>query len=236
MKKATYMDELINKHGTIMDKYDPEKRIGMIIDEWGTWYEVERGTNPGFLYQQNTIRDALVAALHFNIFHKHCNRVQMTNIAQTVNVLQAMIHTEGEKMVLTPTYHVFDMYKVHQDNELLAVDLSYETYQYNDEILPQVDVTASRDDRGNIYISLCNIDHENNAAVKLDLRGNTLENMNLSGTIITANAMDAHNTLENPHAVEITDFTEIIVEQNLLNIELPAMSIVTVAIERGGKE
>lgn len=236
MKKATYMDELINKHGTIMDKYDPEKRIGMIIDEWGTWYEVERGTNPGFLYQQNTIRDALVAALHFNIFHKHCNRVQMTNIAQTVNVLQAMIHTEGEKMVLTPTYHVFDMYKVHQDNELLAVDLSYETYQYNDEILPQVDVTASRDDRGNIYISLCNIDHENNAAVKLDLRGNTLENMNLSGTIITANAMDAHNTFENPYAVGISEFTRMELNHNLLNIELPAMSIITVAIERDGKE
>ncbi len=236
MKKAAYMDELINKHSNIMNKYDPEQRIGMIIDEWGTWYEVEPGTNPGFLYQQNTIRDALVAALHFNIFHKHCNRVQMTNIAQTVNVLQAMILTQGEKLILTPTYHVFDMYKVHQDNELLAVDSSYETYRYNDEVLPQVDVTASKSNDGTIYISLCNIDHQNNAAVKLDLRGNISENSMISGEIITADTMDAHNTFENPDAVGISEFTAITVEQNLLNLELPAMSIITVAIKKGREE
>src|SRR5690606_3819224 len=121
MKKAFHMDELITKHSSIMDQYDPEKRVGLIIDEWGTWFNVEEGTNPGFLFQQNTLRDALVAGFHFNIFHKHNERVQMTNIAQTVNVLQAMILTEGEKVLLTPTYHVFDMFKVHQDAERLDV-------------------------------------------------------------------------------------------------------------------
>ncbi|MEH7128549.1 alpha-N-arabinofuranosidase [Neobacillus drentensis] len=231
MKKALHMDELITKHSTIMDKYDPQKRIGMIIDEWGTWFDVEPGTNPGFLYQQNTIRDALVAGLHFNIFHNHADRVQMTNIAQTVNVLQAMILTEGEKMILTPTYHVFDMYKVHQDAELLAVDSSFGTYEYNGETLPQVTVSASKNTEGKIHVSLCNIDHQNGAELDLDLRGINAANTKVSGTIITADTMNAHNTFEQPDVVKPVEFTGVAVENDKLAIKLPAMSVVTLVIE-----
>jgi len=231
MKKALHMDELISKHSTIMDKYDPQKRIGMIIDEWGTWFDVEPGTNPGFLYQQNTIRDALVAGLHFNIFHNHADRVQMTNIAQTVNVLQAMILTEGEQMILTPTYHVFDMYKVHQDAEVLAVDSSFGTYEYNGETLPQVTVSASKNAEGKIHVSLCNIDHKNGAELDLDLRGVTAANTKVSGTIITADTMNSHNTFEQPDVVKPVDFTGVTVESNKLVIKLPAMSVVTLVIE-----
>lgn len=231
MKKALHMDELITKHSTIMDKYDQQKRIGMIIDEWGTWFDVEPGTNPGFLYQQNTIRDALVAGLHFNIFHNHADRVQMTNIAQTVNVLQAMILTEGEKMILTPTYHVFDMYKVHQDAELLAVDSSFGTYEYNGETLPQVTVSASKNAEGRIHVSLCNIDHQNGAELDLDLRGLNAANTKVSGTIITADTMNAHNTFEQPDVVKPVEFTGVTVENNKLAIQLPAMSVVTLVIE-----
>src|SRR4051812_43289503 len=231
MKKALHMDELITKHSTIMDKYDPQKRIGMIIDEWGTWFDVEPGTNPGFLYQQNTIRDALVAGLHFNIFHNHADRVQMTNIAQTVNVLQAMILTEGEQMILTPTYHVFDMYKVHQDAEVLAVDSSFGTYEYNGETLPQVTVSASKNAEGKIHVSLCNIDHKNGAELDLDLRGISAVNTKVSGTIITADTMNAHNTFEQPEVVKPVEFTGVTVENNKLAIKLPAMSVVTLVIE-----
>lgn len=138
LKKALRIDELITRHSVIMDRYDPEKRVALVVDEWGTWYDVEPGTNPAFLYQQNTIRDALVAAIHFNIFHKHCDRVRMANIAQTINVLQAVIHTEGSKMVLTPTYHVFNMYKVHQDAELLDLNIKSPGYGYAGESIPQV--------------------------------------------------------------------------------------------------
>lgn len=123
MKKTMYMEELIRRHSAIMDQYDPDKKVGMIVDEWGTWYDVEPGTNPGFLYQQNTMRDALVAGINLNLFNKHSDRVKMANIAQMVNVLQSMILTEGEKMVKTPTYHVFDLYQVHQENDLLASSL-----------------------------------------------------------------------------------------------------------------
>ncbi|MDR0731439.1 MAG: alpha-N-arabinofuranosidase, partial [Treponema sp.] len=115
LRKALYTEELLQKHSAIMDRYDPQRKVGLVMDEWGTWYDVEPGTNPGFLYQQNSLRDALVAGIHFNSFNNHAERLYMANIAQTINVLQSVILTEGPKMILTPTYHAFDMYKVHQD-------------------------------------------------------------------------------------------------------------------------
>ena len=124
LERTLVMDELLTRHGAVMDKSDPEKRIGLAVDEWGTWYDVEPGTEPGFLYQQNTLRDAVVAALNFHIFHKHAARVTMTNIAQTVNVLQAMILTSKEKMLRTPTYWVYEMFKVHQGGTSLPIELT----------------------------------------------------------------------------------------------------------------
>lgn len=230
MQKALHMDELITKHGTIMDKYDPEKRVGMIIDEWGTWFDVEPGTNPGFLYQQNTIRDALVAAVHFHIFHKHCDRVQMTNIAQTVNVLQAMVLTEGDKMILTPTYHVFDMYKVHQDATLLSVDATVGTYKYNDQEVEQVSVSASKDKEGKVNISLYNIDHKESSTITLQLRGLKEDISGITGTILTADTIDAHNTFEQPDLVTTTEFTEFKIENEQLVVTLPPMSVVLLTI------
>lgn len=231
MKKALRIDELITKHGTIMDKYDPKKRVGMIIDEWGTWFDVEPGTNPGFLYQQNTIRDAVVAGLHFNIFHQHCDRVQMANIAQTVNVLQAMVLTEGEKMILTPTYHVFDMYKVHQDAALLAVDASVEEIGFKGGKLPKVSVSASKDAAGKMNISLCNIDQSSEALIDLDIRGLAVQAASVSGKILTASEMNAHNTFEKPEKVKTVEFNSFTFSDNKLAIQLPAMSVVTITIE-----
>jgi alpha-N-arabinofuranosidase len=205
--------------------------VGLIIDEWGTWYDVEPGTNPGFLYQQNTIRDAVVAGLNFNIFQNHCDRVQMANIAQTVNVLQAMILTEGENMILTPTYHVFDMYKVHQDSELLSVDSSIETYEYNGEIIPQASVSASKCANGKVHISLCNMDHQNKADFDIELRGLNMKAINVNGTILTASTMNAHNTFEQPEAVKPVEFHTFAVADNKLAAQLPPMSVVTLTIE-----
>src|SRR5439155_22249597 len=126
------MEDIINKHAAIMDKYDAAKKVGMIVDEWGNWFDPEPGTNPGFLYQQNTLRDALVAAINFDIFHQHCDRIPMTSVAQMINVLQAMILTDKEKMVLTPTYHAFEMYKVHQGATYLPIDLTTPDYKLGD--------------------------------------------------------------------------------------------------------
>ena len=154
--KASRMDEIVSGHSAIMDRYDPEKRVGLIVDEWGAWYDVEPGTNPGFLYQQNTMRDALVAAITLNIFNRHCDRVVMANLAQTVNVLQAVLLTEGDKLVLTPTYHVFDLYKAHQDAQ--EIDCFVQADQVGEDgwQLPQVTASASVKD-GVTTLTLANL-------------------------------------------------------------------------------
>lgn len=230
LKKALHMDELITRHSTIMDKYDPEGRVGLIVDEWGTWYDVEPGTNPGFLYQQNTMRDALVAGLTFHIFHKHSGRVRMANIAQTVNVLQAVILTEGEKMILTPTYHVFDMYKVHQDAELLELSLDGGSYKMGDEEIPAVTATASRDAQGAIHISFCNLQADSANQVKLDLRGLALGDLSITGSTLAGDKIDAHNTFEQPEAVAPKAFSDFSLENGALSVTLPAMSVTTLEL------
>ena len=145
-----------------MNKYDPAKNVALVIDEWGTWYDVEAGTNPGFLYQQNTLRDALVAGVSLNYFNKKADRIKMANLAQTVNVLQALILTKDEKIVLTPTYHVFEMYKVHQDATLLLFDITRQDfYDYQGTKLPALSISASRDKNGLIHITLVNIHPKN---------------------------------------------------------------------------
>src|SRR5258706_14865674 len=142
MKNCLFMEELVTRHSTIMDKYDPTKRVALVVDEWGIWTDVEPGTNPGFLYQQNSLRDALVAGTTLNIFNNHCDRVRMANLAQTINVLQAVILTDKEKMILTPTYHVMEMYNVHQDATLLPITITGSNYIMGKDTLPAISVSA----------------------------------------------------------------------------------------------
>lgn len=229
LKKALFMDELVTRHIAIMDKYDPEKRVGLIVDEWGTWYDVEPGTNPGFLYQQNTIRDALVAGLTLNIFHKHSDRVRMANIAQTVNVLQAVVLTEGEKMLLTPTYHVFNMYKVHQDAELLDLTVDSSVYSYEGVEIPEVSASASVTAEGVIHVSLCNLNHAASATLPLELRG-LAGQAEVSGTTLAGASIDAHNTFEQPEAVKPQAFSAFKLEGDTLTVELPPMSVTVLEI------
>jgi alpha-N-arabinofuranosidase len=229
MKKSLHMDELITRHSVIMDKYDPEKRVALIVDEWGTWFDPEPGTNPGFLYQQNTLRDALVAGIHFNIFHEHCDRVKMANIAQAVNVLQAVILTEGAKMILTPTYHVFNMYKVHQDAELLALHLNGPEYVNGQDKINQISATASIDSEGKIHISICNLSPRDGAAIECDLRGEV--KTKVQGTIITDSEMNGRNTFEEPNRICPKEFTGASIIGNRLHVSLPAMSVVTLEIQ-----
>ncbi|KHF36566.1 alpha-N-arabinofuranosidase [Paenibacillus sp. FSL M7-1455] len=230
MEKALHMEELVARHSAIMDKYDPEKRVGLIVDEWGTWFDVEPGTNPGFLYQQNSLRDALVAGLTLNIFNRHSDRVRMANIAQTVNVLQAVILTEGEKMVLTPTYHVFDMYKVHQDAELLDLNLSSGTYSAFGREIPEVSASASRDANGRIHISLCNLNHASSSSVSIDLRGLQTSTPAISGSTLTSDALDAHNTFDQPERIAPQPFHAFKLEGSRLELELPSKSVTVIEL------
>lgn len=228
LKHTLRMEELIVRHSEIMDRYDPEGRVGLIIDEWGAWYDVEPGTNPGFLYQQNTLRDALIAGINLNLFHNYSKRVKMANIAQMVNVLQAMVLTEGEKMLLTPTYHVFDMYKVHQDAELLEVAFESPAYTMDGVSIPQLSVSASVDARGVIHLSLCNLHHAEGAALSCELDGSGARSV--SGKVLTHAALNAHNTFEKPDEVAPADFKGAAFADGKLRIELPPASVVVLAL------
>jgi alpha-N-arabinofuranosidase len=228
LKNASAIDDILCRHSTVMDQYDPKKRVGLIVDEWGTWYEVEKGTNPAFLCQQNTLRDALVAGLTLNAFNNHCDRVKMANIAQTVNVLQAVILTQGEKMILTPTYHVFEMYKVHQDSTLLPVQVSSPEFEFRDQKMPALSVSASRDAACAIHISLCNLDPNRLAKVVVELRGARAQSVD--GRILTAEAMNAHNTFEKPDVVKPAAFQGFELKDGTITATLPAKSVVVLEI------
>ena len=228
LNKTLVMDELIQKHSTIMDKYDPEKRIGLIVDEWGNWFDVEPGTNPGFLYQQNTLRDALVAGINLNIFNSHADRVKMANIAQTINVLQSVILTRDDEMVLTPTYYVFKMFSVHQDAKSVPANVKTGKYEMDGESVPTVNVSASAKD-GVVSITLCNLNPNQSESVELSVPGG--EYSAASGQIITAKTMNAYNDFGKDELVSINDFEVGKPKNGKLQLELPSKSVVLVQLK-----
>jgi alpha-N-arabinofuranosidase len=229
LRNTLRMEDLVTKHSTIMDRYDPQRRVALIVDEWGTWYDVEPGTNPRFLYQQNTLRDALVAGLNLNIFNRHAERVRMANIAQTVNVLQALVLTDGAKMLTTPTYHVFAMYQGHHDATLLPCSLQSAPYRHGDEEIPQVSVSASRNVGGRLHLTLCNVDPQREAELQCDLRG--MRPGEVAGTLLTASTMQAHNTFAAPEVVKPAPFDGARPVSGGLQITLPPMSVVALAVD-----
>ena len=224
LKTALWMQELIDKHTAIMDKYDPEKEIDLIVDEWGAWYEVEEGTNPGFLYQQNTMRDAMIAGVTLNIFNNESERVKMANLAQTVNVLQAVALTEGDKMILTPTYHVLKMYTVHHDAQLLPVEYDSPEYSFNGESLPAISVSASKDDEGKVNISLVNIDSKKSHKLELDLE--KLDVGKMKASILASENLQDHNTFDDPENIVTEEFTDFKLRDGELEVTLPPFSVV----------
>ena len=221
LKKTLFMEELISRHTAIMDKYDKDHKVGLMVDEWGTWYDVEEGTNPGFLYQQNTMRDALVAGINLNIFNKHCDRVKMANIAQLVNVLQSVILTEGAKMVKTPTYHVFNMYKVHQDGELLDSFIETEEIGSEKDKVPNLSESVSIGKDGKIHATICNLSCRDAYDVKVVLTDKKIEAA--AGEILT-NKMDAYNTFDAPDTVKTEKF-DVKAEADGVSFNIPACSV-----------
>jgi alpha-N-arabinofuranosidase len=229
MHNAVAVEEMIRRHSAIMDKYDPKKRVALIVGEWGTWHDPEPGSNPGFLVQQNTMRDALVAAASLDIFNRHADRVRGANIAQMVNVLQAMILTQGSKMLLTPTYHVFEMYTVHHDAVLLPIAVSgAEWYRLGTDSVPAVSASASRDKGGVVHVTMSNLDPKDARTVALDVRGARVSGV--TGRILTAPAMNGYNTFEQPDAVKPAPFTGARLSGGQLTVTLPAHSVVVLTL------
>jgi alpha-L-arabinofuranosidase len=229
LKHTLKIDEMVSKHSAIMDKHDPQKKVGLYVDEWGTWYDVEPGTNPGFLFQQNTMRDAVVAGLNLNVFHSHADRVRMTNIAQMINVLQAMILTDKEKMLLTPTYHVFEMYRPFQNATLLPAELTTPEYKHGDVAIPAVSVSAARTTDGKIALALVNTNPGQPARVTVKVQG--LAAKKISARVLTTEAMNAHNTFDKPEAVKPAAFNGAKLKGDSWVFDLPAKSVVVATLE-----
>ncbi|MBR5916492.1 MAG: alpha-N-arabinofuranosidase [Lachnospiraceae bacterium] len=228
LRKTLFMEDYIAGHSAIMDRYDPEKQIGLMVDEWGTWYDVEEGTNPGFLYQQNTIRDALVAGINLNIFNKHADRVKMANIAQLVNVLQAVILTEGEKMIKTPTYYVFKMYSAHQDNDLLESFIDTKKVGLEDEyMVPNLTESVSADRSGKIIMTVTNLSLDEEAMVESVILGANIKEVKAQ---IVKGKMDDHNTFDNPDVVRDEEFKNISFKNDKVRYTIPPCSVMCIEV------
>jgi alpha-N-arabinofuranosidase len=223
------MEDIVNRHSAIMDKYDPAKHVALVVDEWGIWTDVEPGTNPAFLYQQNSLRDALIAATTLNIFNNHADRVKMAALAQTVNVLQSLVLTEKDKMLLTPTYYVFDLYKVHQDAHSLAIQFSSPDYSYGGEKIPAVNASASRDSSGAVHISLVNLDPVHAITVHTDL--GTIPFKSVTGQVLTSTRFTDVNTFSQSDKVKTAAFAGARKSGNELTVDLPARSVVMLELK-----
>ncbi len=222
------IENLIVKNSAIMDKYDPEKKIALVADEWGAWYAPLPGSNPGFLYQQNSQRDAILAALNINIFARHADRVRMANIAQMVNVLQAMILTDKEKMILTPTYHVFKMYVPFQDATFIPVNFNAGVYTHGDIKLPRIDAIAARDKNGKLWIQITNVDPNQPAEIDINLTGMTAKSA--TGETLTAPKVDSINTFDAPNTV-VPKPISAKAQGGKLSLKLEPKSVTVISVE-----
>ena len=229
LQKTLRMEELIENHSRIIRQYQGRRRVGLIVDEWGTWFDVEPGTNPGFLYQQNAMRDALVAAVNLNIFNNHCDTVVMANIAQTVNVLQAMILTEGDRMLLTPTYHVFEMYRKHQDARQLESYVETSLIGETEEgRVPNLHISASQGSDGTVLITAANLDDAQGTVLDCALAG--LGKIgSVSGRVLSG-AANAHNTFDAPEAVRTVSLEGVELTEDGFKVTLPACCVAAVEV------
>lgn len=227
LKETLAMDALIAKHAAIMDRYDPQKKVPLVVDEWGVWLAPLPGSNPHFLVQQNSLRDAILAALNLNIFARHADRVRMANIAQMVNVLQAMIMTDKERMVLTPTYHVFRMYVPFQDATFLPVHVDAGNYSYRDASMPRLDAIAARDAQGSVWLAIANVDPDRSVDVSATITG--VRPRAIVGEVLSGQRVDAVNSFEAPAAVAPKRFAGE-VRGGKLSLDLPGKSVVVVQV------
>ena len=229
MQRALQMDELLSGHTTVMDKYDPKKKVALVVDEWGGWYDVEKGTNGAFLYQQNTMRDAMIAGTTLNIFHKYCDRLRIANLAQAVNVLQSVILTKEEKMILTPTYHVMEMYNVHQDATMLPLSIKSENYMFGKDSLQAISASASKDKAGVVHISLVNINPNKAQEITVSLRG--MKTKTVTGRILASDKVQDYNSFDNPNKIQPKEFKGASLKGDDLKITLPPVSVVVLEIK-----
>jgi alpha-N-arabinofuranosidase len=226
MQQAWRIEELIKKNSEVMDRYDPEKKVALIVDEWGGWYETDPGGAQ--LFQQNTMRDAMIAGLTLNIFNNHADRVRMANLAQIVNVLQSVILTNKEKLVLTPTYHVMEMYNVHQDATLIPLQITSNNFVRGENKIQAVSASASKDAAGKIHISLANIDNVNSQEIEIEIPGSKATRV--TGRILTSAKIQDHNTFDVPLKVTPQVFKSATLLKGSLKLIMPPGSVIVLEL------
>jgi alpha-L-arabinofuranosidase len=229
LKSTLEMNDLVEKHSAIMDKYDPQKKVALVVDEWGGWYAPLPGSNPGFLAQQNSLRDAVLAALNLNIFARHADRVRMANIAQMINVLQAMILTDKEKMVLTPTYFVYKMYVPFQDATFIPVTFDAGTYTHDSITLPRIDAIAAKDKSGKLWLAITNVDPNQSVEIEISLAG--INAKSAAGETLTAPKVDSVNAFDAPNTV-VPKPVSAKAQDGKLTLELAPKSVTVIAVEQ----
>ena len=229
LERALQMKNIIEDQEAVMNRYDKNKKIALVVDEWGVWTDAEPHTNPAFLYQQNSLRDALVAASTLNIFNNHSDRVKMAELAQTVNVLQSLILTKGKQIVLTPTYDVFDLYQVYQNAHFLPIKLTAPKYSFNGQEIEAVNASASLDSSGTIHISLVNLDPSKTIALQAHLKGATRNKA--TGEILTSAHFDDFNSFEAPQKVSLKQFNDFKSQGTTITINLPPKSVIMLSIK-----
>jgi alpha-L-arabinofuranosidase len=228
MRAALLMGEIIQKHTAIMDRFDPEKKIALVVDEWGGWYNPDPGTNPGFLQQQNTMRDAMIAGVTLNIFNNHCHRVRMANLAQMINVLQSVIFADQNKIVLTPTYHVMHLYAEHQDSMSIPTEIQTPHYNHAGESLPAVSVSASLSKENMVYVSIVNIDAQTAHEITLN---SEYEYVNCEASILTSDSVWDHNSFEKPNSIKPCFFDGVSISRQKISFFIPPFSIITLKMQ-----
>jgi len=229
MEQAYRMERMVAGNKEVMDKYDPQKKVALIVDEWGGWYEVEPGTNGAFLYQQNSMRDAMIAGLTLNIFNNNCDRVRMANLAQTINVLQAVILTNKEKMILTPTYHVMEMYNVHQNALMIPVTTTSNDFAFDEKKIKAISASASKDKNGDVHISLVNIDAHSEQEITIEL--GDLSAKSVTGRVLRSEKLQDHNSFDNPGKVKPSVFNNAVLNGNSVSVKLPPFSVVVLTLK-----
>lgn len=229
MQQAYRMEDMVKGNIEVMDKYDPQKKVALVVDEWGGWYDVEPGTNEAFLFQQNTMRDAMIAGITLNIFNNHCDRVRMANLAQCINVLQSVILTKEEKMILTPTYHVMEMYNVHQNALMLPVSVTGNEYLFEGKKLKAVSASASKDKNGVIHISLVNIDAQKEQDLNIDL--GDLQAKTVSGRILRSEKLQDYNSFNHPDKIKPQAFSDAILNGANLKLKIPPFSVIVLELK-----
>lgn len=230
LKEALRIEEMVDRHEAIMDKYDPQRKVALLVDEWGVWTDPEPGTNPHFMYQQNSLRDALIAAATLNIFNNHAERVRGANLAQAVNVIQSLILTRGDQMLLTPTYHVFELYQVHQEARLLPLRIRSPQYGSGRDSVPALSASASVDQQGETHISLVNLDPLHSIPLTITMVGSTYQM--IKGALLSSSDFTDINTFEQPEKVRIRPFFQAQLYKNQIKTTLPPLSLVMLTLKK----